>query len=90
MKLDFYPNVEKFIRTTQPKHSRQLFIKCLELARTPYPQDSIKLAGFKDNRHRVDSGEYRIIYRVDGDDVQIMMIGKRNDGEIYKDSARIS
>lgn len=90
MKLDFYPNVEKFIKTTQPKHSRQLFLKCLELSRNPYPNDAAKLVGFKDNRHRVDSGEYRIIYRVNDDDIQIMMIGKRNDDSVYRDSARLT
>jgi mRNA interferase RelE/StbE len=36
--------------------------------------------------YRVDSGEYRIVYRfdVEADVIQILLVGKRNDDEVYK------
>jgi len=33
---------------------------------------------------RVKSGEYRIIYRIDGNDLHVDIIGKRNDDEVYR------
>ncbi|MHC1790907.1 type II toxin-antitoxin system RelE family toxin [Solidesulfovibrio sp.] len=33
---------------------------------------------------RTDVGEYRIIYRVEGDVLLVPLIGKRNDGDVYK------
>jgi mRNA interferase RelE/StbE len=33
---------------------------------------------------RVDIGEYRIIYEVEGNTLCIILIGKRNDDEVYK------
>jgi len=34
--------------------------------------------------HRVDIGEYRIIYNVDGNVLKVFLIGKRNDDESYR------
>ncbi|WP_236861757.1 type II toxin-antitoxin system RelE family toxin [Candidatus Magnetominusculus xianensis] len=44
--------------------------------------DSNKLKGY--DYSRVDAGEYRIIYKVENNCVYVQLIGKRNDGEIYK------
>ena len=33
---------------------------------------------------RIKSGEFRVIYALDGEVLQIRLIGKRNDGDIYK------
>lgn len=33
---------------------------------------------------RLKSGEYRIICRVDGEELKIWLIGKRNDDAVYK------
>ena len=51
----------------------------------PRPADSKSLKGYP-GFYRVDSGEYRIIYRfVPEDDlVEIILVGKRNDDEVYK------
>ena len=34
--------------------------------------------------YRIDVGEYRVIYDLDGDVVRIILIGKRNDDEVYR------
>lgn len=89
MKIDFSPRVEKFVKDLQPKHTRQIFLKVLELAGNSSPQNSLKLQGTKEPRYRVDSGEYRIIYRVNDDRLEILIIGKRNDDAVYRDAERI-
>ena len=33
---------------------------------------------------RVDSGEYRIVYTVTEDTLRVVLIGKRNDDEVYR------
>ena len=61
----------------------------MSLAIDPMPQDSKALKGVKFG-YRVDQGEYRILYylveSVDDrpGEVQIFRVGKRNDGEVYR------
>ena len=76
----------------QPKPARQIAAQIAKLRINPHPQDSKKLHGT--DLLRVDSGEYRIIYRLSnqldpgtGRDEQILnidVIGKRNDDEVYR------
>ena len=82
MKIEISKKTLKFLNELQPKHGKQLAIKALSLAVDPCPNDSAKLKG-RDDLLRVDSGEYRIIYRIEEDTVKIVIIGKRND-EVYK------
>jgi mRNA-degrading endonuclease RelE of RelBE toxin-antitoxin system len=37
----------------------------------------------------VDSGEYRIIYRFDDQNVRMVLIGKRNDAAVHKELQRL-
>ncbi len=43
-----------------------------------------KAAAFR----RADIGEYRIVYRVEGDTLYLTVIGKRNDSSVYRIVAR--
>jgi mRNA interferase RelE/StbE len=38
---------------------------------------------------RTDIGEYRIVYRIDGETVKIPLINKRNDDQVYKALKRL-
>ncbi|MCX6031317.1 MAG: hypothetical protein NT169_18715 [Chloroflexi bacterium] len=61
--------------------------RVFELAADARPADSIKMAG--GNFHRVDQGEYRIVYSFDADTVYIVVVGKRNDDDdVYKKASR--
>lgn len=77
-----------FIEKMQPKHARQVLLKILALCADPEPQDSLRLEGSAEGYRRADSGEYRIIYRVEGDSLEIYLIGKRNDDEVYRQFSR--
>ena len=52
----------------------------------PEPHDSKELKGYP--YRRADIGEYRIVYRVEGDVLKITVVGKRNDSDVYKKLAR--
>ena len=67
----------------QTKQFKQVMLSIIKLTQTPYPNDSRKLAGYP--YHRVDIGEFRIIYDVENEvTVRIILVGKRNDDEVYK------
>lgn len=74
---------KKFIESLISKHAKQIAIKIKALSNSIHAIDSKKLKGSKDNYYRVDVGEYRIIYQYKEDVLIIILIGKRNDNEIY-------
>ena len=87
--IDLKVKAKKFIQLLPPKHKRQIKDRILELQDDPMPHDSKKLLGYE-NYNRIDIGEYRIIYRYEGkkDLVTIVLIGNRNDDEIYRIAKR--
>lgn len=50
----------------------------------PYPQDIKKIKIEGKEYLRVDSGEYRIIYRTTTAVLTLVLIDKRNDDRVYK------
>ena len=86
------PNLSKdardFIRKLPHKHAKQVLLKILDLCRDPQPPDSAPLKTSEEGYRRADVGEYRIIYRVSGDALEIPLVGKRNDDEVSRRFAR--
>lgn len=82
-KIDITKSAGKFLKKLPPKQYRQVVSTILSLRENPAPNDSKQLSGYAEY-HRVDIGEYRIVYRFDDDTVYISVIGKRNDDEVYK------
>ena len=84
-KLDGLETVLDFLKGLQPKIVAQIAKKVLSLNLDPLPSDSKALTGYA-GLYRVDSGEYRIVYRFlpDEDLVEVVLVGKRNDDEVYK------
>ena len=74
----------KFLEKAQPKHAKQISKKLMEMRLNPFPHDSIQLKGEHSHLYRADIGEYRIIYHCRDGVLFINIIGKRNDGEVYK------
>ena len=81
MKLIISKNSRKFLEKIPEKHAIQITRKIDRLLE--YPLDSILLAGH-DSIRRAKAGEYRIIFVIESDSLNILSIGKRNDGEVYK------
>lgn len=80
--LDLSNKARKSLEGLEIKQFKQVAMKMLSLLRDPFPNDSEKLTGSE--YRRVDIGEYRIVYNVKEDVVQILAIGERNDGTVYK------
>jgi len=71
----------KFLQDLDAKQYKQIASKMLSLMVNATPADYSQLKGSA--YYRVDSGEYRIVYRFDVDTVYVVLIGKRNDDEVY-------
>ncbi len=67
----------------QPKFFKQVMGKILLLAEEPRPQDCKQLKGHQ-GLYRVDQGEYRILYTISKNEIEVFRIGKRNDDEVYE------
>jgi len=88
LKFKLSRDAGSFITTRTPKHQRQIAAKIQTLRDDPLPADSKALKGNIQGFRRADIGEYRIVYRVEEDTLYVAVIGKRNDDEVYRRSAR--
>ena len=89
-KIDGLQTVLDFLKGLQPKIAAQIAKKVLALNVEPLPNDSKQLIGYP-GYYRVDSGEYRIVYNFNPDEdlVEVILVGKRNDDEVYKKLERL-
>ena len=90
LKINKSKKADKFLKGLQKKQEYQIARKIAELKFNPNPQDAKKI--LNSSYLRVDSGEYRIIYKVNHEQkiIDIVLIGKRNDDEVYRDLKNIS
>lgn len=77
-----------FVRSISPKHARQILLKIIALCNDSRPNDAQPLKNSPEGYWRADIGEYRIIYRDANDILEIPLVGKRNDDEVYKRLSR--
>ena len=70
------------------KQRDQVSRKVWDLKINTFPNDSKKMEGSKEF-YRVDIGEYRIIYKVNLLVIDVALIGKRNDDEVYRKFKRL-
>ena len=82
LELNLDKRADKFTRKLPHKQEGQIGRKLAELLSFPFPNDSKHLKGM--DWYRVDVGEHRIIYNVRGNVLDVPLIGKRNDDEVYK------
>ncbi|PPD14851.1 MAG: addiction module toxin RelE [Methylobacterium sp.] len=77
----------RFLEALPTKQARQIAEKIAALAENPDAPASEPLRGYAPMR-RLKAGEFRIVFVVEQDVLEIRLIGKRNDDEIYKALAR--
>lgn len=83
MLLDISKDVAKELKSLPHKHASQITQKIFSLQWDPKPSDYRHISSFP-GYYRVDSGEYRIVYKIVNDLIQVVIIGKRNDGVVYR------
>jgi mRNA interferase RelE/StbE len=81
--LDLSRQAERFLRELPAKQARQIAEKLLALAADPSAIPSEQLRGYAPMR-RLRAGEFRIIFALEDEIVQVRLTGKHSDDEIYK------
>ena len=83
LKLDIKRPAYDCLIELQTKQFRQVMLSIIRLTKEPYPHDCQKLEGYP--YYRIDIGEFRVIYDVENEEtVRVILVGKRNDDEVYK------
>ncbi len=72
----------RFLDSLPPKQFRQVVRRVVMLMADPRPADADELRGHP--YWRVTVGEYRIVYDVVDNVLRVLVIGKRNDDEVYR------
>jgi len=88
MQVDLSKKANKFLCSLATKQAKQIVHKMQELENFGTTHDSTKLHSLQGNYYRATAGEFRLIYRID-QVITIVLIGKRNDSEIYLDFDRM-
>lgn len=90
MKIKITKDALKTWNSLDAKQYKQVGKTVINILSNPEPHDSQQLKGAPNGERRVDIGEYRVVYSVVDDTIEILVIGKRNDGQVYKRWERIS
>ena len=81
-KLVLNKEVLKDLPDLPAKQYRQVVGSILDLLADPAPHYSKPLSGTP--YHRIAVGEYQVVYRADKESVCVVVVGKRNDDEVYR------
>lgn len=87
LRIDVGKRAAKFQARLPAKHRRQIAERIILLANAPDAPDTKGLHGSP--YRRADSGEYRIVYEVAAGTLRVVLIGKRNDDEVYRALRRL-
>lgn len=80
--LQFDAGALKAVSGFPAKQLRQVVSAILDLMKGPRPHYSKQLSG--SSYLRLAVGEYRVIFKFDDVSVEILVFGKRNNGEVYR------
>ncbi len=87
LKINLSKVSEKFLTILPAKQRQQCALKIQELRSNPMPQDVKKLKGFP--YYRCSTGEFRIIFDVQNETLNVILVEKRNDDRVYKKLKRM-
>jgi len=86
-RIDLSRQAFDFLQALPAKQGRQIAEKLRRLAENAEGTPSEQLKGYAPLR-RLRAGEFRVVFRLEDDLLKIVLIGKRNDDEIYRLLAR--
>ncbi len=87
LKPDIYLDALEFIQTLDPKRAAQIWKKIQQLCEDPTSGNNRKLEGSSFSRMR--AGDYRIIFEVEGEKLNVILVGPKQNDEVYKTLKRL-
>lgn len=88
LKINLSKASVKFLKTLPVKQGQQCALKIQELRKNPISQDVKKLKGYP--YYRCTSGEFRIIFEIQNETLEVILVEKRNDDRLYKKLKRMT
>ena len=88
IKLRLSKEADRFLRKIPAKHGKQIALRIQALQENPSATPTEDVKGYPPFR-RLKSGEYRVIYFIADGTLNVTLIGKRNDNEIYRQIKRM-
>jgi mRNA interferase RelE/StbE len=82
--IEFQASVRKDFRKLSADNASRILPRIEELAKDPFPPQSIKLKG-SEQLYRIRVSDYRIVYAVDIDTCRILIYHLRHRREVYRD-----
>ncbi|BDQ00969.1 type II toxin-antitoxin system RelE/ParE family toxin [Aquiluna sp. KACHI24] len=86
--INFSNDVLKFMRSLETKPARQVYEKTISLIVDPRPAASTELKGFK-GYLRLRVGDFRVVYRIVADSIEVVLVDSRSDDEVYRHLERM-
>jgi mRNA interferase RelE/StbE len=83
LKLDLSNDAGAFLSNLPAKQFKQIVSSVLSTLKNPNAHDKRPITGLQ-GYYRVGIGEYRIVFKIEGDILKIPIIGKRNGDEVYR------
>jgi mRNA interferase RelE/StbE len=88
LKLKLSKEADRFLQKIPAKYGKQIAERILALQENSSSLPTEDVKGYPPFR-RLKSGEYRVIYFVADKTLNVALIGKRNDDEIYRQIERM-
>jgi mRNA interferase RelE/StbE len=87
--ISFTKDALKFVKSLESKPARQVYEKTISLISEPRPPSSTELKGYR-GYLRLRVGDFRVVYRIIQDSIQVVVIDNRSDDEVYRHLDRLS
>lgn len=86
--IQYTNDVVKFVKSLETKPARQIYEKMFALGQDPRPQNSTPLVAYKGYR-RMRVGDFRVIYFIGTELINIVLVDARGDDEVYRSLDRL-
>ena len=89
LKVRLSKDAASFLEKIPSKHAKQIAQRIVTLQSDPAAYQTEELKGYAPYR-RLKAGEYRVIFFIETEVINITLIGKRNDDDIYKQVKKLT
>lgn len=81
--IEYSKDIEKDLSKLPKDEINKIFAKISSLAKNPRPSGVKALQGTLKGLHRIRSGNYRIVYQIKDDKLEILVVRVAHRGNVY-------
>ncbi len=83
-RIDMLPSAVKELADLPRRDQEAVALTIASLAETPHPVGCKKLKGSSPSLWRVRAGDYRVLYRVSGEEILVLIVKVAHRREVYR------